>query len=201
MRIRWLIALPAVSVPLHAKPVPLAAGDKLRPPWSQIFIVPSGKPFRAPPGDPNPLAAWFTAADTNHDRKNDTTEFRADFQAVFNELDVDHDGRISSGEIARYEREVALEVQVGSTGLGAELTGGGRGGGTAGGHRHGSSGMSRGGMGGAGSSGGRGDDTRGAPVATAPRSVWGVVPKTSRAVPDALASSTVLSRLPQWIPI
>ena len=119
------------------------------------------KPLRAPPGDPYPISAWFTAADTNHDWKIDAADSRVDFQAFFNELDVDHDGRISSDEITRYEREVAPEVQVGSAGLGAALTGGGRGGGMAGGHRHGSGGMSIGGMGGAGSFGGRGDDRRG----------------------------------------
>ena len=34
---------------------------------AMLFISPSGEPFRAQPGEPYPVAAWFAQADANHD--------------------------------------------------------------------------------------------------------------------------------------
>ncbi len=156
MRVYWLIALSLISAPASAQPVPPPGGDQPRPPRSQVFIAPSGKPFRAPPGAPYPLATWFAAADTNHDGKIDANESRADFTAFFNELDVDHDGRVGPDEITRYENEVAPEVQVGSANMGGGMMGAGRGPGMGGGHRRGG--------GGGRPSGGMGDERGGGPT-------------------------------------
>jgi len=101
----------------------------------QVFIAPSGQPFRAAMGQPYPVAQWFAQADSNHDGKITSTEFLVDFMKFFDSLDTDHDGRLDAGEIARYETVVAPEVRGGSGGregrAGGE--GGGRGPGT--GHR------------------------------------------------------------------
>ena len=77
----------------------------------QVFIAPSGKPFRAPLGAPYPVATWFAEADRNHDGKISESEFTADFADFFATLDVDHDGFVRPDEIQRYEHDVAPEVQ------------------------------------------------------------------------------------------
>lgn len=161
MRVCWLVAFSIVSVPLCAQPAPPPGSDQTRPQRSQVFIAPSGKPFRAAQGMPYPLATWFAAADTNHDGKIDANEFRADFAAFFNELDVNHDGRISSDEITRYENEVAPEVQVGSAAMGGGMMGAGKGRGMGGGHRRGGGGGGGMGRGGGGPSGGMDDEMGG----------------------------------------
>lgn len=112
---------------------------------AMVFISPMGQPFRAGPGEPYPVAAWFTAADLNHDGKLDRAEFVADAMAFFKMLDVNGDGVIDSAENARYETEVAPEIlggyggpQAASGGAGRGSNGGGRGhGGRMGGGRRG----------------------------------------------------------------
>jgi Ca2+-binding EF-hand superfamily protein len=69
----------------------------------QIFIAPSGEPFRAPADAPYPVADWFARADANHDGKLTEREFTADFLRFFASLDLDHDGQIDGGELERYE--------------------------------------------------------------------------------------------------
>lgn len=75
-----------------------------------VFISPAGKPFRAAPGEPYPVAAWFAAADTNHDGRLTREEFRADAEAFFRELDTNHDGVIDGSELANYEQNIAPEI-------------------------------------------------------------------------------------------
>jgi len=77
----------------------------------QIFIAPSGEPFRV---SGNAVAAWFTAADKNRDGKLDLDEFTADFMRFFDQLDVNHDGAIDGVERTRYENEIAPETLGGS---------------------------------------------------------------------------------------
>ena len=77
----------------------------------QVFIAPSGEPFRAAVGAPYPVAAWFAQADRNRDGKISESEFTADFISFFAMLDQDHDGIVRPEEIARYENVVAPEVQ------------------------------------------------------------------------------------------
>lgn len=108
--------------PLHRFPglpePPPPLGRTGAPPRLQVFIAPSGEPFRAPPGQPYPTAQWFAQADTDHDGKLDRPEFRADFERFFDQLDIDHDDVIDSNEISRYEREVAPEASSGPGGFG-----------------------------------------------------------------------------------
>jgi hypothetical protein len=85
-------------------------GDGPRPARAQLFISPSGQPFRAPPGQPYPVAAWFAQADHDHDGKLTREEFRADADAAFQKLDLNHDGEISMPEVTHWEDEVVPEI-------------------------------------------------------------------------------------------
>ena len=75
-----------------------------------VFISPSGKPFRAPSGAPYPVVNWFAEADKNGDGKIDHGEFMADAEAFFKVLDSNDDGVLSAYEIAVYERQIAPEI-------------------------------------------------------------------------------------------
>ncbi|HEY2660417.1 MAG TPA: hypothetical protein VGI79_11890 [Caulobacteraceae bacterium] len=75
-----------------------------------VFISPSGKPFRAPAGAPYPVVAWFKEADKNADGKIDHGEFMADAEAFFKVLDINGDNVLSGYEIAVYERRIAPEI-------------------------------------------------------------------------------------------
>jgi hypothetical protein len=76
----------------------------------QLFISPAGQPFRAPGGQPYPVAAWFAQADRDHDGRLTRAEFRADAEAWFAQLDLDHDGQISMPEVTHWENEVVPEI-------------------------------------------------------------------------------------------
>lgn len=71
-----------------------------------VFISPSGQPFRAPPGAPYPSAVWFAAADADHDGKLTLAEFRADAVAFFDSLDKNKDGVVDGFENQDYEHSV-----------------------------------------------------------------------------------------------
>jgi hypothetical protein len=77
---------------------------------ASLFISPAGKPFHADPGQPYPVRVWFAQADRDHDGKITRAEFRADFEAFFNQLDTNHDGVIDGLETAAYEERVAPEI-------------------------------------------------------------------------------------------
>ena len=81
------------------------AGD-----WPNVFIAPMGKPFRAKMGAPYPVVDWFRSADKNGDGKLDHAEFMADAAAFFDVLDLNHDGVLSSFEVAAYEHYTAPEI-------------------------------------------------------------------------------------------
>ena len=81
-----------------------------RGPRPTLFLSPAGKPFHGAAGQPYPVGAWFAEADANHDGRLTREEFRADFAAFFQLLDVNHDGIIDGIELARYETDVAPEV-------------------------------------------------------------------------------------------
>ncbi len=75
-----------------------------------IFISPAGKPYRARPDEPYPVATWFADADANHDGKLTRDEMRADAAAFFRTLDTNHDGVIDGFEVQTYEQTVAPEI-------------------------------------------------------------------------------------------
>jgi len=81
-----------------------------RPGLPNVFISPAGKPYRAPIGQPYPVAAWFAAADADHDGKLTLEEFRNDAETFFHELDANHDGIIDGFEVQAYEQKVAPEI-------------------------------------------------------------------------------------------
>jgi hypothetical protein len=82
---------------------------------AQIFIAPSGEPFRVTGNAAYPVRLWFSGADENGDGKLDLNEFTVDFMRFFDQLDVNHDGAIDSVERARYETQVAPETLGGSS--------------------------------------------------------------------------------------
>ena len=85
---------------------------------AQLFIAPSGEPFRAGELAPYPSASWFARADLNHDGKVDEGEFVSDFLRYFDSLDVRHAGMLGPDEIKHYETDIVPEVQSGDSGDG-----------------------------------------------------------------------------------
>lgn len=93
-----------------------AAGSQVSsaaPVLPQVFLAPSGEPFRSPRGTAYPVVNWFARADRNGDGKLTVSEFSSDFGRFFDTLDTDHDGSLSDPEIRRYEAVVAPEVRSG----------------------------------------------------------------------------------------
>ena len=90
-------------------PAQAAAGPP-RGACRQLFVSPSGEPFRSDEGGPCPLETWFAGADANHDGALDLAEFTADASRFFATLDVDHDGVLGPEEVERYERVVLPEI-------------------------------------------------------------------------------------------
>ncbi len=73
----------------------------------EIFISPSGEPFRGVGG----LAAWFRGADADADGLVTLAEFEADAVRMFGLLDTDQNGSIDGFETQAYEREVVPEIR------------------------------------------------------------------------------------------
>jgi len=80
------------------------------PPREQVFISPSGEPFRAPLGEPYPMGAWFARVDADGDGALSAEEFTADQLAFFGKLDTSQDGVVDGFETSEYERTIAPEV-------------------------------------------------------------------------------------------
>ena len=104
---------------LLTAPAALAAQPVGAPAPRGLFISPMGEPFRSAADN---VAAWFSGADRDSDGALAAAELKADAGRFFAALDGDGNGELSMAEIARYENEVAPEVQVGlqmrSTGVG-----------------------------------------------------------------------------------
>jgi len=75
-----------------------------------LFISPSGEPFRGEPGTAYPVAAWFTKADADGDGGLTLAEFEADALRFLAALDANKDGRINGVETQTYETEVVPEI-------------------------------------------------------------------------------------------
>ncbi len=80
---------------------------------AQLFISPSGQPFRSKPGEPYPVVAWFAKTDADHDGKIDRAEFRAEAEDFFHQLDVRKNGIIDDEIIGLYEKKVVPEILAG----------------------------------------------------------------------------------------
>jgi hypothetical protein len=115
MRLIFPLLLLVAPAALAAQAVPAPAGGSL-------FLSPMGEPYRSPQPAADNVGTWFAAADRDGDRALDPAELREDAARFFGLIDTDRDGEIEMVEIARYENEVAPEVQVGlqmrSTGVG-----------------------------------------------------------------------------------
>lgn len=72
-----------------------------------LFVSPFGELFFSEPGDPWPVAAWFSGADIDNDGRVTLEEFTADGVRQFRELDVRRDDRLTPDEIAAYEQDLA----------------------------------------------------------------------------------------------
>ena len=84
-----------------------AQGDDLPP---NVFISPSGQPFRAPMSSPYPVVNWFRQANKKGDGQLTHVEFVADAAAFFDVLDRSHQGVLEPYDIEVYERRIAPEV-------------------------------------------------------------------------------------------
>src|SRR5476649_1683874 len=75
-----------------------------------VFISPSGEPFRGGPHDPYPVDVWFARADANHDGALSEAEFVADAVSFFHKLDLNGDGLVDGAELSAYEQNTAPEI-------------------------------------------------------------------------------------------
>jgi hypothetical protein len=108
-----LLLLAPAALPARPAPPPVHNGP---------FLSPIGEPFRSNQAAADNVAAWFAAADRDGDAVLTLAEMSDDAARFFVRLDSDRDGELEMAEIARYENEIAPEVQVGlqmrSTGVG-----------------------------------------------------------------------------------
>jgi Ca2+-binding EF-hand superfamily protein len=109
---RILIAgliLASASAAAIAAPAPPAAP----PPPVRLFVSPMGEPFRAKGDGDDPVSEWFGQADKDRDGALTAAEMQADAARFFDTIDINHNGELDPDEIARYEREIAPEIQLG----------------------------------------------------------------------------------------
>lgn len=106
---RLLLTILTMLAPAVAKAQPPAS------PASQpgLFLSPMGEPFRPAGPASDMVGKWFAGADVDSDGRLTAAELRADAARFFAALDRDSNGEIGPAEIARYENEIAPEVQVG----------------------------------------------------------------------------------------
>jgi hypothetical protein len=86
------------------------------------FLSPMGEPFRSRDAAADNIGTWFAGADGDRDGALVLAELQQDAGRFFGMLDSDGNGELAMAEIARYENEIAPEVQVGlqmrSSGIG-----------------------------------------------------------------------------------
>jgi len=95
-----LIVLLALAACASGRPPPPAGAP---PRLAGLFVSPAGEPFRAPPGGPYPVAAWFAGADADKDGRLTPAEFAADAQRFVRSLDRNGDGVVDGFELGDYE--------------------------------------------------------------------------------------------------
>jgi hypothetical protein len=106
MRLLFPLLVLIASAAPAAQPLPPPAGGS-------VFLSPMGEPFRSDQPAADNAGTWFAAADRDGDRALTLAETSADSARFFASLDTDRDGELEMVEIARYENEIAPEVQVG----------------------------------------------------------------------------------------
>ncbi|HEX7759086.1 MAG TPA: EF-hand domain-containing protein [Caulobacteraceae bacterium] len=109
-RLPLILALSAAPVLALAQAPPTHPPGVPPPPRPQMFLSPSGEPFRLVPGAGEPFNAWFTRVDANHDGRIDRAEFRADAQAFFKLVDASGDDVIDGFEVSAYEHKIVPEL-------------------------------------------------------------------------------------------
>ncbi len=98
--------------PLPAQPSIVVTGvPGCGPPFARVYIAPMGQPFRTD-GQSDPMLAWFTQADADHDGRLTLAELQADADRFFTTLDRDRSGEIDPEEMASYENQVAPEIKL-----------------------------------------------------------------------------------------
>jgi Ca2+-binding EF-hand superfamily protein len=95
------------ALALSAAPAPIPSAGP------SVFLSPMGEPYRSNDPAADNVGAWFAAADRDADGVLTPAEMREDADRFFALLDTDGDGEIEPAEMARYETEVAPEVQLG----------------------------------------------------------------------------------------
>jgi hypothetical protein len=100
-----LLLLAAGTSAPAAKPVPEAPAGP--------FLSPMGEPFRSARTSADNVSAWFAGADRDGDGALTPAEMDRDQARFFETLDSDRDGELEMAEIARYENDIAPEVQLG----------------------------------------------------------------------------------------
>jgi hypothetical protein len=102
-------------LPILLAVTPAAAAAQPAPPVAPagVFLSPMGEPFRSADPAADLVGTWFAAADADRDGALVPAELRRDAARFFALLDLDRDSEIEPGEMARYENEVAPEVQLG----------------------------------------------------------------------------------------
>ncbi len=94
-----------------------------------LFVSPFGELFFSEPGEPWPVAAWFSGSDADSDGRVTFEEFTADGVRRFRALDTRRDDRLTPDEIAAYEQDLAEArarlpgMEGGSRGPGRRLQG------------------------------------------------------------------------------
>ncbi len=81
-----------------------------QPPPQQLFLSPSGQPFRAARNQAYPTPQWFAQADADRDGRLTRAEFRADAEAWFKVIDADGDGLVGMPEATRWEDDLVPEL-------------------------------------------------------------------------------------------
>ena len=103
-----------ISVPLFLLPAAAMAQPPAQPPLgASLFLSPMGEPFRSDDPAADNSGRWFAAADRDGDGALTQSELEQDAARFFAALDTDGDDEIEPAEMARYENEVAPEVQLG----------------------------------------------------------------------------------------
>lgn len=113
IRLARALILPLAAAALLAGCAPARPPEAKAPP-ATATTSPNGEPlpFRAGADDcRGALAAWFNRADTNADGALNLAEMEADADRWFALADQDHDGQVTSDELAAVRRRLVPEPE------------------------------------------------------------------------------------------